>query len=143
MRGFSCVGLINPKFDSNVGSAIRACGCYGAAAILIQGERYQKSKQDTQKAERHIPVFNVDSILSNIPLGATVVSVEISDKARSIFNFVHPESAVYIFGPEDGSIPKDVIDRSGVVVYIPTKFCLNLSQAVATVLYDRALKRNE
>jgi tRNA(Leu) C34 or U34 (ribose-2'-O)-methylase TrmL len=31
MRGYAAIGLDNPKCSENVGSALRACGVYGAS----------------------------------------------------------------------------------------------------------------
>jgi len=53
----------------------------------------------------------------------------------------HPENAVYVFGPEDGSIPKTYLQHCHRFLVIPTRHCLNLATAVATILHDRAYKR--
>jgi len=41
-RGYVCIGLDNPKTAENVGSAMRACGVYGAAQLIYSGNRYKK-----------------------------------------------------------------------------------------------------
>ena len=86
---------------------------------------------------------NVDDILDAKPYGARAVAVEIVDGAIPLPRFTHPSRAFYIFGPEDGSIPSDVIERCDHVVSIPSNFCLNLAAAVNVVLYDRMVKRGE
>jgi tRNA(Leu) C34 or U34 (ribose-2'-O)-methylase TrmL len=139
-RGFATIGLYNPKFNSNIGGVLRACGCYNVGAILIEGDRYKKSRQDTQKVHRHIPVCHVDSLIKSKPLGSQIVAVEFIKNSRNLKDFIHPESAFYLFGPEDDSISKEVLDKADYVVYIPTEFCLNLSQAASTILYDRHVK---
>ena len=53
---------------------------------------------------------------------------------------MHPEQAIYIFGPEDGSIPQALIDSADHVVYIPTIGCMNLAATVNVLLYDRLAK---
>jgi tRNA(Leu) C34 or U34 (ribose-2'-O)-methylase TrmL len=55
-------------------------------------------------------------------------------------NFEHPPNAVYVFGPEDGSVSKPHINHCHRFVVIPTKHCLNLATAVATMLWDRQYK---
>jgi tRNA(Leu) C34 or U34 (ribose-2'-O)-methylase TrmL len=57
-------------------------------------------------------------------------------------DFEHPENALYVFGPEDGSLPKTVRLLCHRFVVIPTHHCLNLAAAVNVVLYDRRLKRH-
>ncbi len=53
----------------------------------------------------------------------------------------HPEDAFYVFGPEDGGLPKPVRLLCHRFAVIPTHHCLNLAAAVNVVLYDRRLKR--
>jgi tRNA(Leu) C34 or U34 (ribose-2'-O)-methylase TrmL len=55
-------------------------------------------------------------------------------------DFQHPDNAVYVFGPEDGSIPQVLRRHCHRFVKIPAKHCTNLAAAVYIVLYDRAYK---
>lgn len=52
------------------------------------------------------------------------------------------DRALYIFGPEDGSLDKEIRDWCEDVVYIPTTGCMNLAATVNVVLYDRLAKGN-
>ena len=70
-----------------------------------------------------------------------VVCVELAIDAVPLPGFIHPENAFYIFGPEDGSIDQDIIDRADEVVYIPTIGCMNLAATVNVLLYDRLAKQ--
>jgi tRNA(Leu) C34 or U34 (ribose-2'-O)-methylase TrmL len=140
-RGFASLGLFNPKDHLNVGGALRAAACYEAALVAVQGERYRKSSTDTTSAWRHVPTIHTDDLISSIPLGAVPVAIEFIKTARPLTGYVHPESAFYIFGPEDGSISKRVLDQCRDVVYVPTSHCMNLAATVNVVLYDRLMKR--
>ena len=55
--------------------------------------------------------------------------------------FEHPENAIYLFGPEDGSVPKNVRGLCHRRVFIPTRHCTNLGAAIYLLLYDRLVKR--
>jgi tRNA(Leu) C34 or U34 (ribose-2'-O)-methylase TrmL len=149
MRGFSAIGLHRPKFEANVGSVLRLAYNYDSRIVVFNGRRVnvnaEKIHTNTPKAHRHIPTVKVTKgdLLDFVPVGATPVAIEITDNARPLADYVHPERAFYIFGPEDGSIPKTVIDRCRDVVYIPTNRCMNLAATVAVVLYDRQSKRQE
>ena len=66
--------------------------------------------------------------------------VELAENAVALPAFHHPENAFYVFGPEDGTISQDVIDRADAVVYVPTVGCMNLAATVNVVLYDRLAK---
>lgn len=140
-RGFAAIGLYNPKNDLNVGGAMRAASCYSASMVAITGQRYKKASTDTTSAWRHIPTIQAENLLDAIPLGAIPVAIEFIPSARSLVVYTHPENAFYIFGPEDGSIPKAVLEKCRDVVYVPTEQCMNLASTVNVVLYDRLVKR--
>lgn len=143
-RGYFGIGLHMPKTNYNVAQVLRAAACYDAAFVNISGQRYKNSSVDTTKADKHLPLFqNLLSPLDNIPRDCQIISVEITENARDLRRFVHPERAMYVLGPEDGSIPKEIIERSQSVVKIPTHFCMNLAATVNVLLYDRLLKSNE
>jgi tRNA(Leu) C34 or U34 (ribose-2'-O)-methylase TrmL len=75
-----------------------------------------------------------------IPFGAIPVAVDIVPKAQELGKYIHPESAFYIFGPEDGTLGENVLGFCKDFVYVPTKFCMNLAATVNVVLYDRLVK---
>ena len=142
-RGFSVVALERPKHDENVGGVIRAAGNYGAKAVIIESSRCQRfasQASNTMKYHRHNPVIPSDDLFKNIPCSAIPVVVELCDDAVALPEFEHPAQAVYIFGPEDGSVKAKTIDRCPFKIYVPTVFCMNLAATVNVVLYDRALK---
>jgi hypothetical protein len=72
---------------------------------------------------------------------AVPVAVELRRNAESLITFTHPDNAVYVFGPEDGSLDRAVLELCHRFVVIPTRHCTNLAAAVYTVLYDRHAKR--
>jgi tRNA(Leu) C34 or U34 (ribose-2'-O)-methylase TrmL len=141
-RGFAAIGLDRCKDTANLGGVLRAAQCYGAASVAVSGGRMGKYATDTMKAWKHIPCTETDDVMACIPFGAMPVVVELCERAKSIVGFTHPESAYYIFGPEDGSVRREIIDRAPLVIQIPTKFCMNLAATVNVVLYDRLMKRS-
>jgi tRNA G18 (ribose-2'-O)-methylase SpoU len=38
-KRYSCIGLYNPKSPENVGSVMRAAGCYGVSTVFYTGKR--------------------------------------------------------------------------------------------------------
>jgi hypothetical protein len=60
------------------------------------------------------------------------------DSAETLGEFVHPPRALYVFGPEDGSLDRGLLAACHRFVQIPSRSCLNLAAAVNVVLYDRA-----
>ena len=142
-RRYSCIGLFNPKSPDNVGAVMRAAGCYGVNSVFYTGKRYARAQEfvtDTKMVHQDIPLIGVEDLQAIIPLGCTPVAVELVDDARPLPEYTHPDRAIYIFGPEDGSLSKEVLAWCEEVVYIPTKGCMNLAATVNVVLYDRLAK---
>ncbi len=137
------IGLTNPKSPTNVGTVMRAAGCYQVDSVVYTGRRYDiaaKFNTDTQDVSQKIPLTKVESLLDDIPKEMQVVCVELVEGAIPLPEYQHPERAIYIFGPEDGTIDQKTIDRADAVVYVPTIGCMNLGATVNVLLYDRLAK---
>lgn len=144
------VALINPKYPHNVGGVLRACSCFGINQLWWTGDRVTldiEKGQRLPREERMRGYQDVEMVRSDHKFldrfeSVTPIAVEVRATSENLFDFEHPENAVYIFGPEDGSLPKGHLMHCHRFIIIPTAHCLNLSSAVTTVLYDRALKRH-
>jgi len=140
MRGFAAIGLHMPKTPVNIGATLRACGCYDARLLAISGKRYHRHCADTQAAYRHMPMLQVDDLQSVVPYDCVPVAVDLIEGATPLQDYVHPERAFYIFGPEDGTLGKATLSWCRDVIYVPTRYCMNLAATVNVVLYDRLAK---
>ena len=144
MNGFSVIALVNPKKSANVGGVMRAAHCFRVSMVVLAGNRpkmyIKKIPADTVKTWKHIPILQIDDPLSIIPFGAELVAVEIVEGAKQLPEFRHPERAYYLFGPEDGSIPKEILLQCMHTVQIDTRHCMNLAATVNGVLYARLAK---
>ena len=140
-RGYAAVGLHQPKFAGNIGATMRACYCYDAALVAISGQRFRKEAPDTSCAWKHIPVLEVEDVFDALPVECVSVAVEILPDADPLMTFQHPERAFYIFGGEDRTLGREILDRCDHKVFVPTKHCMNLGATVNVVLYDRLVKR--
>ena len=137
------IGLSNPKNPFNVGLIMRAAGCFQADEVLYTGERYDRAASfntDTQNAGLTIPFTWVPSLPGDIADDTRVVCVELVEGAIPLPEYQHPKKALYIFGPEDGTIEQEVLDQADSVVFMPTVGSLNLAAAVNVLLYDRLSK---
>ncbi len=137
------IGLIDPKSPTNVGAVMRAAGCYQVSAVRYTGTRYDRAARfhtDTKNSSRNIPLTHVNDLLDDLPANTHIVCVELVEGATALPAFQHPPHALYIFGPEDGSLSQELVDRADTVVYIPTIGCMNLAATVNVVLYDRLAK---
>lgn len=154
----AAVILINPKTPYNVGSAIRACSIFGVPTLRwtgrritdAEGRRRAGTSMKGNREERMKDYTNVswreatsDRVVSDFAaLGFVPVAVEIRLGSESLEQFVHPEKALYVFGPEDGSLSRSVLAACHRFVRIPTmtRTPLNLAAAVNVVLYDRFVR---
>ncbi|MFM5399244.1 RNA methyltransferase [Aeromonas veronii] len=140
---FCCVGLVNPKSPENVGSVMRAAGCYGVDEVYYTGNRFELARRfatDTKQMVEKIPLLGVDGLMAFIPQGCVPVVVDLIDGATPLPDYVHPERAFYIFGPEDGTLDPALYGAVKDVVYVPTRGCMNLAASVNVILYDRLAK---
>ncbi len=141
------VMLCNPKSAVNVGMVVRLASCFGFKQVWYTGGRVDAEirargrmpREERMKGYRNVDIINYDYPLEQFD-GAVPVAIEVRDNAEPLHMFEHPENAVYVFGPEDGSIAKPVMHCCHRVVQIPTRHCLNLATAVSIVMYDRLLK---
>ncbi|WP_394143198.1 RNA methyltransferase [Vibrio atypicus] len=137
------IGLYNPKNPTNVGAVMRAAGCYDATQVRYNGTRYNRAvkfQTDTKNSRERINLVEMDDLTAEAASDVEIVCVELAVGATALPHFEHPEKAVYVFGPEDGSLPQEVVDKAHHVVYIPTNGCMNLAATVNVVLYDRLAK---
>ena len=139
--------LINPKYPHNVGGVVRAASNFDFKQVWFTGDRVSlKPEKGTRlpREERMKGYQDVELRQHNYPLecfeDAVPVAVELRPGCEQLPEFEHPENAVYLFGPEDGSIKSVFLQHCHRFVVIPSQHCLNLAAAVNVVLYDRMIK---
>lgn len=141
MRGYCGIGVYRPKTGVNIGTLVRSARCFGADFVFTVGKRYVREASST-KHERHIPVLHFEDESTwrqAMPSNAQLVCVEITENAKRLRSYPHPERAVYLLGAEDTGIPQEVMAGCE-VVQVDTEFCLNVATAGSIVLYDRNAK---
>ena len=141
------IGLINPKSPENVSSVMRAAGNFGVDSIFYTGKRYPRavklkscSVDMSRKVSKDIPLSEKTDLIDDSPAQQKIVCIEFAENAVALPEYEHPHDALYVFGPEDGSINQEIIDRADAVVFVPTSGCMNLAATVNVVLYDRLAK---
>jgi tRNA(Leu) C34 or U34 (ribose-2'-O)-methylase TrmL len=141
---FPAVVLVNPKYSHNLAAAIRACSCFGVNELLYTGSRMGlKFGERLPREERMKGYKSVEWKRNDFPLSGrgTPVCVEVMENSAPLTTFEHPEDAIYVFGPEDGGVPKAFRLNCFQFVHIPAHHCLNLAAAVNVVLAHRFMQR--
>lgn len=164
--------LVNPRYDQNVGAAVRGCSAFGVSQLWVTGNRLtgEMSPRGKPRLPRELRMKeygDVEVCYSDYPFDAykgkktweptaggpareiitpRIIAVEIDPSAVSLTWFRHPENAVYVFGPEDGSLSKVHKRLCTDFVYIPTRkdadgknVCINLAASVNIILNDRVM----
>lgn len=140
--------LVNPKFSHNVGAAVRAASCFGAKQVWWTGNRvklddkHRLPREERMKGYNDVELRQFDEVYDQFDSDVVPVAIELRKNAEPLQSFEHPKKAIYIFGPEDGSLNGTHLSRCHRFVVIPTKHCVNLAAAVYIVLYDRLVKEN-
>lgn len=140
------IGIILPKCSENIGVLFRSAQNFGALFIFTIGARYKTQRTDTQQSWRHIPCLHYkdwQDYIEHAPLDWVPVAIEITEDANSLPEFKHPKSAVYFLGPEDGSIPLEIMPNIKNRIFIPTIRCLNVAVSGSIVMYDRISKQKD
>lgn len=148
------VVLDNIRSAHNVGSAFRTSDAFKVDGILLCGISAQPPSPQIHKtalgAENSVPWEYFQDTLSAVKKlreeGYTIVSIEQTEHALDLDNFVTEEFRRYafIFGNEVDGVGQDVVDASDFALQIPqfgTKHSLNVSVAVGIVLWQYHLTK--
>lgn len=142
-RGHCGIGIERGKTPANIGTLWRSAVCLGADFIFTVGPRYPKQSSGTVASWRHVPTFeyrDVQDFNEHRPLDVPLIGVELTDDAEPLETFDHPERAIYLLGPEDGSLSKAALSVCQKVVKFQSAYCLNVASAGTVLLYDRQAK---
>jgi tRNA(Leu) C34 or U34 (ribose-2'-O)-methylase TrmL len=143
------IALCNPKFPHNVGAAVRAASCFNVGQVWWSGDRVSLDpkkgerlpREERMKGYRNVEMRQCDYFFDAFDDDVVPVAVELRPGSELLPQFEHHEKALYVFGPEDGSIDQVKLRHCHRFVVIPTRHCVNLAAAVYMILYDRLVKR--
>ncbi len=139
------VALYNPKVVVNLAGAVRACSCFNIESLAWTGNRIRFPAGQRIPREfrlyKEVQITHQYQLITQEDLDIyTPVAVEYRKNSENLRDFVHPENALYVLGPEDNSVPNHILSLCHRFVYIDTTSCLNLAMTVGVVLYDRYCK---
>lgn len=142
-REWFSIGIERSKSPVNLGTLWRSAVCLGATEIFTIGGRYSRETSDTVNAPICVPYYawsDTEDFLNHRPFNVPLVGVELTADAQPLPPFTHPRRAMYLLGPEDGSLSKRALAACSWVVQIESQHCLNVATAGAIVMYDRQAK---
>lgn len=139
--------LVNTKYIHNLAAAIRAASCFDVQRLVWTGSRVDPDpldrlpREERMKGYKDVTWNRSDRPFALFHPGVVPVCVELMESSETLTTFVHPDNAVYVFGPEDGGVPQVIRRLCHRFVHVPASHCLNLAAAINVVLYDRKAKR--
>ncbi len=113
----------------------------GNRVSLTPDKKYRLPREERMKGYQDVELKQFDYFFDEFERDVVPVAVEVRRNSEILTDFEHPEKALYVFGPEDGSLGSVHARHCHRFVIIPTKHCTNLAAAVYIVLYDRYLKQ--
>jgi len=153
--------LDNPKYGRNVSQIVRLASGYDFKQVWYTGERVSVTdptknldgfsgkrgkkgagkarlpREERMKGYNKVEIRQHDRPFDFFNKGVVPIAIELRKGAQMLHHFEHPENAVYVFGPEDGSVNSELLRKCHHLLVIPVEHCLNLATAVSTVLWDR------
>tara|TARA_R110002012_G_scaffold321400_2_gene549038 strand:- start:13716 stop:14174 length:459 start_codon:yes stop_codon:yes gene_type:complete len=141
---FFGIGIQNGKTPENLGVLWRSAQNLGASFIFTIGNRYAKQACDTHNAVKAMPYFHYETFadfLKNLPKGARIVGVELTDQAENLETFHHPRRCVYLLGAEDHGLSNQAMEASHFLIKFKSELSLNVSVAGSIVMYDRGINK--
>jgi len=158
------IALVQPMYARNVSMVMRSAAALGIKQVWYTGnsvdieepvnnvefpideaksvgkKKNRLPREERFKGYKEVELRQFDYFFEHFP-DAVPVAVERRPNSVPLHLFDHPENALYVFGPENGSLQRVHLQHCHHFVVIPTRYCLNLSQAVTAVLWDREFKR--
>lgn len=135
-RGHYGIAMLHPAHQENIGSVVRAAGCFDADYVATIGTRYGGHATSCGH-QRHVPIWAFTEVA--VPKDTKLVAIDYDENATPLSEFNHPERAMYILGEEGPGFenhPK-VLENADETVYIESDYCMNVAVAGNMVLRDR------
>lgn len=144
--------LDNIRSAHNIGSAFRTADSFGADFIALCGICATPPSVEIHKsalgAEESVKWEHFDDTHEAVAMlrekGYTIISVEQTEHAVQLQDFIHSGKCAFIFGNEVDGVQQSVVDESDSCLEIPqfgTKHSLNVSVSVGVVLWQAVSRK--
>jgi tRNA G18 (ribose-2'-O)-methylase SpoU len=142
------IAVMNLANETNVGSLIRTASAANIKEVVIVG-RNKWNKGAATGAHSKIKVIKMRTSDEFIEYcrehDYNIISIEIGQDSRNIFNYQYPDNPMLVVGNEGTGIPQKILENSVDRVYMPQYGgveCLNAAVAGSVAIYDWVKKNN-
>ncbi len=133
--------LYRPQIPQNTGNIVRTCHATGSGLILVRPLGFSTSNRRLKRAGldywEGVSVEEVDDLEKCLPSSFYFFSSKVTTPYTEV---IYGEDNWLIFGSETAGLPPSFFqkwpDRFFTIPMIPGTRCLNLSNAVAVVIYE-------
>jgi len=145
LRPFA-IAAWNITKDYNVGSLVRTAHATAATEVILVGERdwNVEAARTSELYTDIVQLTDISAFRTHIHERRwELVSVELHERAVSLFDADYPSRPCFLVGAELGGVPEELIEGSAAVVQIPQWGLvpsLNLAVAGSLVIYDYLAK---
>ncbi len=139
------IAMYCPKHWPNVWNVFRGAEGFGFDRVYVIGFRGKirnKRKIDLSDAPFGLFSFIERDEFEDILTKYNPVSMELHPEADELSSFQWPENPLIVLGPEDGSIPRDILEKTQKVKVTMKGHirCFNVACAGAIAMYDHQIK---
>lgn len=141
--GFYGIGIMHNVTGLNIGTLWRTAYILGASFIFTVDKKYKPQSSDVTTSWTKIPLYHyksIDELKENLPFSTKLIGVELTEDARPIAHYEHPERAVYLLGNEQIGLSSAVLGKCHEIVQLPGCYSLNVAVAGSIICYDRVSK---
>jgi tRNA G18 (ribose-2'-O)-methylase SpoU len=143
-NGFFGIGILSGISEPNLGTLWRSAYILGASFIFTVDKKYKSKGGDVTSAWTKIPLYHYDSfddLKQNIPYSTKLIGVEMGEQSQDIYQYQHPDRAIYLLGNEQSGLPPKVVSECHELIKLPGDYSLNVAVAGSLIMYDRDAKR--
>ena len=143
------VCMVRPKYYSNVYSVLRlADGIEMDEVLIVNPSSSIRKYLEKKMVKDRYPyararIFDTTAQLLEYIQGDYKVVMEITPVSKDIRSFKWRREPTIVVGPEDGSVPEEVLSSADDIVYLPMRGkvrCLNVSCAATIAVWDYIVK---
>lgn len=148
---FLPISLVTVEFelDCNLGLVVRSAACFGVKTVHVIGHKpnYRKLRETSGSTSLFVDVQQHSSpgeFLKWQKGKGRLVSLELTEDAKSLYEFSPQEETFLVVGHETHGVPVEILKNSDAVYYVPMPglgFCLNTALASHLALYE--IRRNK